>query len=195
LLKIRLSSEFETLLHAAERTRRLIWLALASSILLIIGLAAALIPGANDPGVSGAGAHTAALAPFHFAAMALAIISLLTRSYGLSDRRLEHIIREPATDRGNPAPGNGVPPALSEPEFALWRLFGKVMPIHLIGWSVNELIILLGLAAAWFAGRFDAVYPFAFMAAVLHVLMFPRFEPFARRAEQLGLLSGPMAGR
>ena len=69
------------------------------------------------------------------------------------------------------------------------------MPIHLIGWSVNEFIILLGLAAALFAGRFDAVYPFAFMAAVLHVLMFPRFEPFARRAEKLGLLSGPAPGR
>lgn len=195
MLKIRFSSEFEALLHPAERVRRLIWVAMASSILLIIGLAAVLIPGADDQGVSGAGTHTAALAPFHIAAMALAIISLLIRSYGLSDRRLENIMRAPATDRGKPAPGNGVPLALSEPELALWRLFGKVMPIHLIGWTVNELVILLGLAAASFAGRFDAVYPFAFMAAVLHVLMFPRFKPFARRAEQLGLLSGPVPSR
>lgn len=191
-MQIRFSSEFEALLRPAERARRLIWLAVAGTIFLIIGLAAVLTPGAGDQGGSGAVADASGLAPFHMVAMALAVTSLLIRSYGFSDLRLRKLIGEASSHTVGSEPGTAVRQSLREPELRLWRLFEKIMPIQLIGWSVNELVILLGLAAAWFAARFDAIYPFAFMALVLHVLMFPRFAPFALRVEALGLLSGPV---
>jgi hypothetical protein len=189
LLNNEFSSEFEALLHPAERVQRLIWAAMAGAILLIIGLTASLTQSAAAQG--GVGANASALAPFHIVAMALAVISLLVRSYGFSDLRLKKIIVRAASDPLGSERRPGVPTALSDTELHLWQLFEKIMPIHLIGWSVNEIVILLGLAAASFAGRFDAIYPFAFMAMVLHVLMYPRFEPFARRVASLGLSSGP----
>ncbi len=176
------SSEFEALLRPAERFRRLIWVACFIAIIFFIGLGAILIPGTADQGATVAVTDSSALAPFHIVAMAFAVISLLIRSYGFSDHRLKKWVAEsPALNDEHPAKMN-----LSEAERRLWKLFGAIMPVQVIGWSVNELVVLIGLAAAFFGGRFDVIYPFAFMALVLHVLMFPRFAPFVRRVEALG---------
>ena len=181
------SSEFKALLGPVERLRRLIWAASFFAIIFFIGLSAIFIPGTADQGVTAVVADSSALAPFHFAAMAFAVISLLIRSYGFSDHRLKKWVA------GSPELNDerSAQISLSEPERLLWKLFGAIMPVQVIGWTVNELVILLGLAAAFFSGRFEAIYPFAFMALVLHVLMFPRFAPFARRVEALGPVSRP----
>jgi hypothetical protein len=181
-LQNQFSSEFKALLGPVERLRRLIWAASFFAIIFFIGLGAILIPGTAGQDTTVAVTDSSALAPFHFAAMAFAVISLLIRSYGFSDHRLKKWVADsPALNDEHPAPMN-----LSEPERRLWKLFRAIMPVQVIGWSINELVIALGLAAAWFSGRFEAIYPFAFMALVLHVLMFPRFAPFARRVEALG---------
>lgn len=192
-MEIQFSSEFEALRRPAARAHWLIWLAVAAAILTIIGFAAAWVTSAAAQGNSDAGAGAAGLAPFHMAAMALAVISLLARSYGFSDLRLKKIIAQGKAHTRGSEHRPGIPKSLSDTELQLWWLFQKIMPIQLIGWSVNVLVILLGLAAISVAGRFDAIYPFAFMAMVLHVLMYPRFEPFARRAATLGLASGTSA--
>lgn len=165
----------------------MIWAGSCFAIVLFIGLAAALIPNTSGDAASGVITDSSALAPFHMAAMALAVISLLIRSYGFSDHRLKKQV-------GDSLSRNPIDPGcakLSEPERRLWLLFRAIMPIQIIGWTVNELVVFLGLAATWSSGRFDAIYPFAFMALVLHVLMFPRFAPFAKRVESLGLVPGP----
>jgi hypothetical protein len=174
--KSALSPEFQTLALPVERQRQIYWLIFTAGILTLAAAALIIAPPAASFTVKNP-SETINLAVFHFAGIGLGVFSLLIRTYTYSDRRLLAMLQ---SERMR------VPAGLTQRfDRSLWRLFRAIWPVQFIGWAMNEAIMIVGLIAVTAGNTGSSAYPFLFIASVLQLLSFPRFQPTAERAKQL----------
>lgn len=170
------SAEFQELLQPAERQQQVIWLSFLGSILALVAAGAIIAP--TDSAFTLKNESSGSnLALFHFIGIGLGVFSLLVRTYTYSDRRIAAILQSRRIR---------VPHQISDRfEISLWRLFVAIRPVQLLGWVINDLIMVTGLIAVIVGQHLPAAYPFVFIAVVLQALSFPRFRPMAARARKL----------
>jgi hypothetical protein len=171
-----LSPEFQTLALPVERQRQIYWLIFTAGVLTLAAAAVIIAPPAESFTVKNS-SEAINLATFHFAGIGLGVFSLLIRTYTYSDRRVLAMLQSKRMR---------VPDALTQRfERSLWRLFRAIWPVQFSGWAINEAIMVVGLIAVTAGNKGSSAYPFLFIAVVLQILSFPRFQPTAERARKL----------
>jgi hypothetical protein len=181
-----ISENLRPLMGKAEIRSKAVWAATTLSIVLVTALLWFFIRQGTEDDLRplSPGLRNLALG----LALALAVISSVIRSYLLSESRLMRLLeQESRVDRLlEAASGPGSPPrqaveSLSQWERAVLALPACLLPAFVVGWGINEAILLLGTALAVVSGNFMDVVPFAFVAFALNALSFPRLDPYLRR--------------
>jgi hypothetical protein len=165
------SPTMKELVKSQQTILTIIWIALTFSIAVYAALAlffAGKLPG-RPPGV------IERLEPIlYFAALAPGLVSFfLWRSFQSSERIRTRLAGR--ADDSQPAADDG-------PEKRLSRLARTYTVSCITGLALNESVAMMGLVFSLWLRQPRNVLPFAAVAAILNLIMFPRLESFVNRA-------------
>ncbi len=160
---------------AAAQRMRVIWAALCGSVLLYVGVLYLIRQG---PPESDAAAQVLVLSAY-LQSLLVAGVSLAYRHWALSEARLRRTM-----DRldGPELPG------VDRTEGRLYRVLGHLQVVDVVGLALHESIALFGFVLAFLTVDPARILPFAALAIVANLLIFPRPRAMLEHARNLAQL-------
>jgi hypothetical protein len=186
-----LSDALERRLKLSALTQRILWSAMTISIFIVSGLAfLMLITNSHDksPPVSYDLRNI-----FYGLGLGLAVLSVFTRRYLISDKRIQTILSQDFDPSDLVSKGESghfdeeqlsQMKALSLSEQKLYRLINKSVAAVMLPLAVNHIIVFLGLALAFLEKDFSIMIPFALFPLLINIIYFPRPRTIINRAQQ-----------
>ena len=160
---------------AAAQRMRVIWAVLSGSILLYVGVLYLIRPGSPEP----AAAPDVLLLSAYLQALLVAGVSLAYRHWALSEARLRRSMDQL---NGPELPG------VDRTDGRLYRVLGHLQVVDVVGLALHESIALFGFVLAFLTVDPVRILPFAALAIVANLLIFPRPRAVLEHARTLAQL-------